>query len=63
MSISSNGETWIRTVAVEEGKVSITLSYNTDYILDVMATNCAGNSIGLSIVEIFIGICHVYMVH
>jgi hypothetical protein len=56
-TISANGETWanIVTVAREIGKTSITLSYNTNYSLDVMATNCAGDSEGFVTLNILIG--------
>ena len=44
---------------MEDQKVSITLSYNTDYTLDVMAVNCAGHSEVSRVSDIFLGI-HVY---
>lgn len=55
ITISSNGETWINTVAREDGKTSINLSYNTNYRLDVVATNCAGDSEGFITFSILIG--------
>ena len=55
ISVSSNGETWTSTAPVEVGRASITLSYNTNYTLDVVATNCAGRSIGISVTDIIIG--------
>ena len=40
---------------MEDQKVSITLSYNTDYTLDVMAVNCAGHSEVSRVSDIFLG--------
>ena len=56
ITISSNGEIWTKTVARENGKTSITLSYNTNYRLDVVATNCAGDSEDFVTLNILIGI-------
>ena len=52
---SANGETWAKMVARENGKTSVTLSYyNTYYRLDIVATNCAGDSEGFTL-NVFIG--------
>ena len=55
ITISSNGKTWMNTVAREDGKTSITLSYNTNYRLDVVGTNCAGDSENFVTFSILIG--------
>ena len=55
VNISSNGKTWFSTAIMEDQKTSITLSYNMDYTLDVMARNCAGHSEVSSISDIFLG--------
>ncbi len=54
-TISANGETWVNMVAREIGKTSITLSYNTNYTLDMVATNCVGDSEGFVVLNILIG--------
>lgn len=54
ITISANGETWANMVARDHGKTSITLSYNANYRLDIVATNCAGDSEGLTL-SILIG--------
>lgn len=56
ITIFSNGETWTNTVARENGKISITLSYNLNYRLDLVATNCAGDSEDFVTLNILIGI-------
>jgi hypothetical protein len=58
ISISLNGGgTWLsRTILMEDQNASITLSYNTDYALDVMAENYAGHSEDSSTLAIFLGI-------
>ena len=52
---SAPGETWTSTVQHAARRKLITLSYNTNYSLDVMATNCAGHSEVYTIASIFIG--------
>ena len=54
ITFSANGETWAKMVARENGKTSITLSYNTNYRLDIVAINCAGDSEGFTL-NVFIG--------
>ena len=53
--ISSNGEMWFSRAIMEDQKVSITLLYNTDYTLDVMAVNCAGHGEVSRVSDIFLG--------
>lgn len=55
ISISANGETWISTATMQDQNKSITLSYNTNYTVDVVATNCAGDSGLLNSLNILIG--------
>lgn len=55
ISISYTGETWMSTVAKADGRKNITLTYNINYSLEMMATNCAGSS-RVYVTDIFIGI-------
>ena len=55
ISVSSNGENWMSRAARDDGKRAITLSYNTNYTLSILATNCAGDSEGFSVLDILIG--------
>jgi archaellin len=60
ISISSNGGgTWFSRAIMEDQNASITLSYNTDYTLDVVASNCAGHSEDSSTLGIFLGIASI----
>ena len=54
ITFSANGETWAKMVARENGKTSVILLYNTNYRLDIVATNCAGDSEGFTL-NVFIG--------
>ena len=65
ISVSSNGETWMSRAAREDRKRAITLSYNTNYTLSILATNCAGDSEGFSVLDILIGIvtaCNIILI-
>ena len=54
ITFSANRETWAKMVARENGKTSVILLYNTNYRLDIVATNCAGDSEGFTL-NVFIG--------
>lgn len=62
INVTSSGETWTSTAAQVAGRKLISLSYNTNYSLDVMATNCAGNS-EVYTITIFIGIHNTHTNH
>ena len=58
ISVASNGEIWTITAArADARRMSITLSYNTNYTLDVTAKNCAGHSArgAFNMMDVFIG--------
>ena len=44
ISALNSGGAWFSRALREDQNVSISLSYNTDYTLEVMAENCAGHS-------------------
>lgn len=55
INITYAGETWTSTVSQAIGRKLISLSYNTNYSLNVIATNCAGRSEVYTISPVFIG--------
>ena len=44
ISALNSGGAWFSRALRDDQNVSVTLSYNTDYTLEVMAENCAGHS-------------------